>query len=139
MKKPLSRIRLLTLVAMFLLLTTVGCERLQQFSTAKADSKADPKIDPNRYYAVLLSNGSVYFGKLQGLSEPYTVLREVYYVQSSVNQETKQTNNVLIRRGKELHGPDEMWINEKSIIMIEPVGSQSKVAQLIEESKKNVP
>jgi hypothetical protein len=95
-----------------------------------------PTVDPARYYAVLLINGSVYFGKVEGLGSPYVVMRDVYYIQSSVNQETKETSNVLVKRGKELHGPDMMMINEKSILLVEPVGPESKVAQLIDEAHK---
>lgn len=93
-------------------------------------------IDPNKYYAVLLSNNAVYFGKLEGLGTDYPVLRDVFYIQSATNPETKAVTNVLVKRGKELHGPDRMILNEKSIVFVEPVGADSKVAQLISESKK---
>jgi len=111
------------------LLFSLGCNKFVQ------QQAQGPQLDPNRYYAVLLTNGSVYFGKLEGLGTPYPTLRDVYYVQSTVNQETKAASNVLVKRGKELHAPDMMYINEKSIVFVEPVGAQSKVAQLIEESK----
>ena len=58
---------------------------------------ADIKFDTT-YQAVLLDNGPVYFGKLQGAGMPYPVLTDVYYVQSQVNQETKEVKNILIRR-----------------------------------------
>jgi hypothetical protein len=88
------------------------------------------------YSAVLLANGSVYFGKLEGLGSPYPVLRDVYYVQSVTNPETKQVSSILVKRGKEWHAPDRMIINDKSIVFVEPVGADSKVSQLIAESKK---
>lgn len=91
--------------------------------------------DANRYYAVLLTNGSVYFGKIEGLGTSYPVLRDVFYVQSNVNQETKAVSNVLVKRGKEWHAPDRMFLNEKAIVLVEPVGSDSAVAKLISESK----
>jgi len=97
---------------------------------------APPTIEADKYYAVLLANGSVYFGQLEGLGNPYPVLKNVYYVQSNVNQETKAVSNSLVKRGKEWHGPDRMIINEKAIIFIEPVGKDSRVSQLIEESRK---
>jgi hypothetical protein len=110
-------------------LFVAGCRRQQA-------APADAAIDPNKYYAVLLNNNSVYFGKLQGLGSEFPVLRDVYYVQSNVNQETKQVNNVLVKRGKEWHGPDRMIISEKSIVFVEPVGDNSKVAELIAQSRK---
>src|ERR1039458_1949194 len=88
------------------------------------------------YSAVLLANGSVYFGKLEGLGSPYPVLRDVYYVQSVSDPETKKVSSILVKRGKEWHAPDRMIINDKSIVFVEPVGADSKVAQLIAESKK---
>jgi hypothetical protein len=93
-------------------------------------------IDSNKFYAVVLNNNSVYFGKLQGLGSAFPVLTEVYYIQSNTNPETKAVSNVLVKRGKELHGPDRMVINEKSIVFVEPVGPDSKVDQLIKDSKR---
>ena len=87
------------------------------------------------YQAVLLTNGNVYFGKLEGYGTRFPVLKDVYYVQSSVNPETKETTNVLVKRGKELHSPDRMYLNPSQIILVEPVGPDSKVAQLIAEQK----
>ena len=85
------------------------------------------------YQAVLLSNGSVYFGKLQDYGGRFPVLTDVFYIQSSVNPDTKQTVNVLVKRGKELHSPDRMYLNPSQIILVEPVGPNSKVMQLILE------
>jgi hypothetical protein len=90
---------------------------------------------PTPYQAVLLTNGSVYFGKLEAYGTRFPVLTEVYYVQSNVSPETKQTSNVLIKRGKELHSPDRMYLNPNQIILVEPVGTNSKVAQLIAQAK----
>jgi len=93
-------------------------------------------IESGRYYAVLLDNNSVYFGKLESLSADYAVLHDVFYVQSNVDQQTKAVSNVLIRRGKEWHGPDRMIIRQTAIVFIEPVGTDSRVAQLIAASAR---
>jgi small nuclear ribonucleoprotein (snRNP)-like protein len=88
------------------------------------------------YQAVLLSNGNVYFGKLENYGDRFPVLTDVFYIQSSVNPDTKQTVNVLVKRGKELHSPDRMYLNPSQIILVEPVGPNSKVMQLILEQMK---
>ena len=88
------------------------------------------------FQAVLLSNGSVYFGHLQGYGTAQPVLTDVYYVVSQANPETKQVTNSLIKRGKELHEPDRMYLNPNQIVFVESVGTNSKVAQLIDEQKK---
>ena len=90
---------------------------------------------PTPYQAVLLSNGSVYFGHLQGYGGRQPVMTDVYYVVTQTNPETKQTNNILVKRGKELHEPDRMYLNPNQIILVEPVGTNSKVAQLIAQAK----
>lgn len=86
------------------------------------------------YQAVLLTNGSVYFGHLQDYGTPHPVLTDVYYVVSQTNPETKQVANSLIKRGKELHEPDRMYLNPNQIVFVETVGTSSKVAQLIAQS-----
>ena len=97
-------------------------------------AEADIKFDTT-YQAVLLDNGSVYFGKLQGAGTDYPVLTDVYYVQSQANQETKEVKNILIRRGNEWHSPDRMVLNARHIVLMEPVGPNSQVAKLVAQDK----
>ena len=86
------------------------------------------------YQAVLLTNGSAYFGRLEGLGTPYPVLRDVFYVQS-VQDAEKKVSNILVKRGKEWHSPDRMILNANMIVLVEPVNPNSRVAQLITEAK----
>jgi hypothetical protein len=91
------------------------------------------------YHAVLLDSGQVYFGKLESLGtpwSPYCVLTDVFYVQTLTNPETKQASNILVKRGKEWHAPDRMIVNDRHVVLVEPVAEGSKVAELIAESKK---
>jgi hypothetical protein len=86
------------------------------------------------YQAVLLANGPEYFGQLQGYGGKNPVLTNVFYVVSQTNPDTKQVNNVLVKRGKELHEPDRMYLNPNEVVFVEPVGTNSKVAQLIAQA-----
>ena len=88
------------------------------------------------YQAVVLINNSVYYGKLSGYGTSNPVLTDVFYILSKTDPDTKKVSNVLIKRGKELHGPDRMYLNPSQIILVEPVGADSKVAQLISEANK---
>jgi hypothetical protein len=107
-----------------------------------AGCSTGPKIDSaavnfsTPYQAVLLINNSVYYGKLTGWGTPNPVLTDVFYIVSKTNPDTKEVANVLVKRGKELHGPDRMYLNPNQIIFVEPVGPDSKVAQLINEANK---
>jgi hypothetical protein len=86
------------------------------------------------YQTVLLSNGAVYYGKLAGYGTSHPMLTDVFYILSKTDPNSKQVTNVLVKRGKELHGPDRMYLNASQIIFVEPVGPDSKVAQLINEA-----
>lgn len=90
---------------------------------------------PTEYQAVFLDNGQVFFGKLSDPGSPYLTLRDVYYVQALVEQDKKKTANVLVKRGSEWHNPDFMRINTRHVVVIEPVGPDSLVAQLIKKAK----
>jgi len=106
-----------------------GCAPVQ-----KADGPAVTFSTP--YQAVVLINNSVYYGKLSGWGTSTPVLTDVFYIISKTDPDTKKVSNVLVKRGKELHGPDRMYLNGSQIIFVEPVGSDSKVAQLINEASK---
>ena len=97
-----------------------------------------PNVDPikfsTEYQAVFLDNGQVYFGKLENPESTYPLLRNVFYVQNQVNQETKQTVSLLVKRGKEWHEPDVMYLNQRHVVMVEPVTPNSRLGQLIKQA-----
>jgi hypothetical protein len=117
---------------MGILFCAVACAGLFLAGCGNARPNISLKTD---YQAVFLDNGQVFFGRLENAGSAYPLLRDVFYVQSSVNKETKQVKNVLMKRGSEGHGPDRMYINARHIVVIEPVSPDSKVAQLIKEAK----
>jgi len=114
-------------VAVVLLAGLTACDR--------GHRQRGPEIT-TPYAAVLLDNGNLYYGKLVNAGSSFPELTDVYYIQSQVNQETKAVTSVLVRRGNEWHGPDRMFLNDRHIVLIEPVGTNSKVAQLIEADKQ---
>jgi hypothetical protein len=89
-----------------------------------------------QYQAVLLINGAVYYGKLSDYGTRHPMLEDVFYIVSKTDPDTKQVSNILVKRGKELHGPDKMYLNPSQIVFVEPVGADSKVAQLISQAGK---
>ena len=122
-KRALSFNSILITLAMVLAFTLAGCFRHEsvKFETP--------------YQAVLLANGSVYFGHLNDYGSHHPVLTDVFYIVSQTDPSTKETKNVLVKRGKELHEPDRMYLTPSAIIFVEPVGKDSKVAQLIAQAE----
>ncbi len=124
--KTLLKTQAVWFVAVVLLAGLTACDRGHRHK--------GPEIT-TPYAAVLLDNNQLYYGKLVHAGSSFPELTDVYYIQSAVNQETKEVKSVLVRRGNEVHGPDRMFLNSRHIVLIEPVGTNSKVAKLIEEDK----
>ena len=100
------------------------------------DFQREPKLVLDTpYQAVLLTNGQVLFGRLENANSRFPTLTDVYYIHTQVNPETKQVNNLLVRRGKESHSPDRTIINANNILLIEPVKPDSDLAKRIAELK----
>lgn len=101
-------------------------------------------VKRGQYQAVFLTNGQVYFGKLENPSSRYLTLTDVYYLQvenqpqegQNQNQQT-QGEPKLIKLGEELHGPeDEMKILQTQVSFWENLKNDSKIVKAIEEYKK---
>lgn len=127
-RKLMSFFLMLCIVSVSLFILMVqGCK--------DSDSPAFQGIPlQTEYQSVFLNNGQAFFGKAE-LGADYVTLKDVFYIKAQVNEETKETKNVLIKRGKEWHAPDVMYINKSNIVLIEPVASDSQLGKLIKEAK----
>ena len=99
-------------------------------------------IDSNRYQAVFLANGQVYFGKLSDNGSELVNLRNIWYLQ--VQEGTKSADSLkdnqgqvaLAKLGNELHGPDDsMSISKLQILFWENLTDNSKVVKAIQAAK----
>lgn len=106
----------------------------------------DLGVDPDKYQAVVFSNGQVYFGKLKSLNSDSVRLTDVYYPQvqpegESTDADTQQgsvgQSNVLVKLGDEVHGPeDEMMIPKSQILYYENLKPDGRVVTLINQHKQ---
>lgn len=96
-----------------------------------------PSPDSAKWQAVFLSNGQVYFGRLENYNRGYARLTSVYYLRAAdaLQQgggEANQSIN-LVKLGGELHGPeDEMFIPKDKIQFWENLKASSQVVRAIE-------
>lgn len=96
-------------------------------------------IDNGKYQAVFLSNGQVYFGKLEKMSGGYFKLTDIFYLQTSdentttVQDSSNDSSDVeLIKLGSEVHGPeDEMIIDKDQILFFENLKTDGTVTSSI--------
>jgi len=99
------------------------------------------QMNREKYYqAVHLSNGQVFFGKLQPWNHKEVFLTEVYYLQNADTASSNKNSNTnsttpqfsLVKLGNELHGPfDHIYINKSQIIYTEDLKNDSQVVQAI--------
>ncbi len=105
-------------------------------------------IDANKYQAVYLMNGQLYFGKLSELNSTHLKLTNVYYLQSNASQEAEESkgsvnsnantasNFQLIKLSGAIYGPsDEMVISKDQVLYYQNLNADSKASQLIESDK----
>lgn len=99
-------------------------------------------IDSNRYQAVFLSNGQVYFGKITVLNDEYYRLNDIFYLQTKDTSENPQKTTdktdssdvELIKLGSEIHGPDdEMIISKDQVLFFENIKTDGTVTKSIEK------
>jgi hypothetical protein len=101
-------------------------------------------VDKERYQAVFLNNGQVYFGHIKALNDDFVKLDSIYYLQTnntgSDASAAADTNVTLVKLGCELHGPyDQMVINGEQVLFWENLQDSSQVVKKIAEYKKSNP
>lgn len=106
------------------------------------DSQAKT-VMKDKYQAVFLNNGQVYFGNITALNNKYVSLTNIYYLQTN-NAEgaqanaTASTNVSLVKLGCELHAPfDRMVINSDQVIFWENLQDSGQVVKAIAQYKKD--
>lgn len=95
----------------------------------------------NGYQAVFLTNGQVYFGKMQVVNGSYIKITNVYYIQSKTagtqQAASVDTNSVeLIKLVSAVHGPkDALVINRDQVLFFENLKDDGQAAKLIAADK----
>ena len=108
-----------------------------------SSSKISLSYSQDSYYAVFLTNGQVYFGKVTRTGDKVTILEDIYYLQvSNPLQQVpppgteQQPQLTLVKLGNELHGPkDYMKLNNDHVIFVEELKDDGRVVKAILEYK----
>lgn len=106
--------------------------------------RADFAVKGDKYQAIFMTNGQVYFCKLSNLSDTYVTCKDIYYLQvqqavqpADNKDKDKQPQVSLAKLGSELHGPDdEMHINRDQVLFWENLKDDSKVVKAIKDNQK---
>lgn len=99
----------------------------------------------DRYQAVFLDNGQVFFGKLKNTSGQYLRLEGAYYskkqdipVDATEEQKAAVNNNVsLAKVGNEVYGPEStVQIRSEQVLFWQDLKSDSKVSKAIDDASE---
>lgn len=144
-KSPITTKNLLILIIIILLGVVVYFTVLDKDNKVfKSNEQKSEEQSKDKYQAVFLANGQVYFGKLEDKGGDYVKLTDIYYLQAQDQVQPKEnaednkndSNLTLIKLGKELHAPaDEMNINREQVLFWENIEKDGKVMKAIEEYK----
>ncbi len=116
---------------------------------ATGGGKAEKEyLNKDKFQAVFLNGGQVYFGKVRDLNSKFFTLDNIYYLR--VNEQVQsgsedtagqpQQDISLAKLGCELHGPeDQMVINREHITFWENLRDDGQVAQAITEFVRQNP
>ncbi|UCH49671.1 MAG: hypothetical protein JSU95_07845 [Betaproteobacteria bacterium] len=83
------------------------------------------------YQAVTLTNGSVYYGRIDHLGSDHPVLRGAFSVQQESDPKTGEMRYVITKRTDGANGADHMIFPVTSIAFVEPVRADSTIGKLI--------
>ncbi len=139
---------LLTIIIVIAFLAVAGLlldkyTSLNLLGSAPQTNRASLEYSQDKYHAVFLSNGQVYFGKITQTTQNRMLLEEIYYLQAAAplqqappNQQ-QQPQLTLVKLGNEIHGPyDHMKINNRHILFVEELKENGKVVTAIEQYKQ---
>jgi hypothetical protein len=136
-KKGGKIMRILTFVVLVLGALIIG---LLALYLALGGNKEEIKyVEKNKFQAVFLNGGQVYFGKIHDLNNKFVTLDNIYYLrvnqQVQPNQSASNTANQdvsLAKLGCELHGPtDVMVINREQVLFWENLKDDGQVVKAI--------
>lgn len=125
----------INLILVILLVFVAAAAGVFLSQSRRVDSSA------SSYSAVFLTNGQVYFGRIDRLSSQTIDLVDIFYLQVNSQESLQKTESSpdisLVKLGNELHGPtDKMVITREQVLFTESLKKDSKVVQAINNYKK---
>lgn len=121
----MKKIRIFSVVTISLLLVLAFFPSLSTYF--------EIKIAPYQrdVYAIRLTDGSYIYGRISGATLNFLRLKDVYYFQTLSVDENK-TNNLISQSSNLLTSPENfMLINRDNISLIERVGDNAKILEII--------
>lgn len=138
---PNGASKVLVLVLIVAAISVIVAFGLSAFSAFRTTSL----VLEDRYQAVFLDNGQVYFGKLSSVNSEYIRLTDIFYLQveqqiqpdqekanGNAANANDQTQIRLAKLGNELHGPEDvMYVQRSKVVFWENLKNEGDVVKAI--------
>ncbi len=142
-KMSVNSNKFLNLLLAVLLIGVVVIIVAVALGVAKGNKQESSYVNSDKYQAVFLNGGQVYFGKIKAVNADSIDLQDIYYlnVPSGDAQNQSSNNNIsLVKLGCELHGPaDQMVVYRDQVTFWENLTDNGKVVSAIKEWQKQNP
>jgi hypothetical protein len=103
-------------------------------SAPTSTSAANPLASPTEYFAAYLNvNNIILFGKIERSDAEWIVFRDVFFLRTAVDPESKAVKAELTRRDQEGHKPAETAVRRSSLLVLEPVAEGSRIIAMIRD------
>jgi len=130
-------LRILNVILLVMVAIIVGL--LALYVAIGGNNSENKYVDKNKFQAIFLNGGQVYFGKVHSLNDKFITIDNIYYLrvnqQVQPNQSTTSSANQdvsLAKLGCELHGPtDTMVINREQVLFWENLKGDGQVTKAI--------
>ena len=123
-------------VAALLLAGLVVLAAFGAYGLVRPEASLTTAVDKDRYQAVVLSSGVVYFGHLRVADGEFYELRDAFFIQE-VKKAGAETTRQVLPLTQEVHGPENrMLIPRDHVVSVENLRTDSPVATAAEAQKK---
>lgn len=134
-----AKILVIIIIIVVILVGLFLVSKYTSWNILNISKEAVSPVKTEGWYAVFLSNGQVYFGRIAKQNEQVLVLKDIYYLQvtqqiqpAEAGQTQPQQNLSLVKLGNELHGPtDVMNINMSHVLFTEELKKDSRVVDAV--------
>ncbi|NLD68830.1 MAG: hypothetical protein GX644_08450, partial [Limnobacter sp.] len=90
-----------------------------------------------RYQAVTLTNGHVFYGRIDHLGTDHPVLRDAFELRTEPDPKSGRATHAVVWRKSGPTGADHLILPAASIGFVEPVRSDSPIGQAIEQATRD--
>lgn len=136
----------IAVVVLLFAATILALAAITYLAFAKDGTNQNKYVESNKYQAVFLTNGQVYFGNVSDINKDFIRLQNIYYLTQNTTTDSKGNttadgNYTLVKLGcQQIHDPtDEMLISQNQVSFWENLQDSGKVVTSIKSFQKQNP